>query len=246
MSWIGDGAAGRLPHSRPIQPRRTDTEEMPVPERPAFLAGLDPDATLQVFPEFLVLMHRSRSGAQAADYAKSPPSKPSGPLLAVLVTTGKRSGRVDVGGWTFDMERNQEQIASLVGPAELARESALELWIYPLEGAEQARVIDVDPSKIVFRAKGSRLTRWGKVRDADDVRADGTRGLRMDVDTDGALIMDWWHVVDDDIFCNVDDDVPAGQPALVTLLSTEQQGPESPIQMGWFQAERTRFDRLDS
>lgn len=217
-----------------------------MPERPAFLAGLDPDATLQVFPEFLVLMHRSRSGAQAADYAKAPPSKPGGPLLAAMVTTGKRSGRVDVGGWTFDMGRNEEQIASLVEPAALARESALELWIYPLEGAEQARVIDVDPSKIVFRAKGSRLTRWSKVREADGVRADDTRGLRMHVDADGALVMDWWHVVDDDVFCNVDDDVPAGQPALVTMLSTEAQAPESLARAGWFQAERTRFDRLDS
>ena len=214
-------------------------------DRRARLAGLDPDATLQVYPDILVRIHRAEHRAEmSAKSGGQRPSAPSGPLLAVLVSTGKRRGRVDVGGWRFDMDREQEQIASVVPPDVLASEAALALWVYPLAAAEKARVIQSDPDKIVFRAKGERLTDWQPVRQTDGIRSDGARGLRIGADDQGALVMDWWHVVDDDVFADIDSGVPVGEPALVTVLHTGGQAPTTTAQKGWFQADQTRFEPL--
>lgn len=211
-----------------------------MPSGDLFDGRFGPNRTLQVYPDIVMYVHRVKASAvpEHRGDVHDPTVAPLGPRVAILVGTGASARRVHLGGRDVDMGPHEELLLSAVDLRLLAESEALELRVHRLDAMPTS---GGGLEKVRSRGRASRITRWGAVREAEGLLADGKRALRLAVDSHGRLIMDWWHTTKAPVFFEVDD-TASTEGFVRAVLTRDGVRPSGPDAAGWYQADQTPFE----
>lgn len=204
----------------------------------AALAGLDPDSTLQLPPDLIVIANLLKSDAKPSLDGRATPQSDDLRPAAVLGSAGRRIPQgIDRAGWTLDLQADKETLVCVDSPERLVEADTLVLYLHPLDRPTPTAFAPPE-SRQLYVGHGPRKTTWRKVAPKGmSVLTDGERAVALRLDGQ-CLVMDWFHRSPRPVFADIDALFRTGRAddAWVTLTRGTLDGD------GWYRARPTPFE----